>query len=298
MENENMNKANFMLPGFYEHYKLYSKILKLVKDHPEYMRENADIYCLYGNIPFCTWDGGRIFPEYQSATIEEMQEIQHTYNDIFNVKIRFVFTNCLLTQEDCYDTYNNIVLSVFNNSKNEIVVNSPILEEYIRTNYPNYTLISSTTKCITNLNDVKTEINKEQYKLICLDYNLNHNTKLLNGLSEQEKEKVELLINPICGPGCPHRKEHYRLNSLFSLSYGKKYKLRGCAIEEGIFFPSDWPTVIQPEELYTTYISNDFKYFKLEGRTLSDLDNLLTFSKYLIKPEYQFHFISKISNLN
>ena len=73
---------------------------------------------------------------------------------------------------------------MFNNPKNEIVVNSPILEEYIRTNYPNYTLISSTTKCITNLNDVKTEINKEQYKLICLDYNLNHNTKLLNDLSQ------------------------------------------------------------------------------------------------------------------
>lgn len=290
------SNANFMLPGFYEHYDLYVIILHIIKDHPEFLHEKSNIYCLYGNIPFCTWDGGRIFNSYQSATMEQMQHIQNVYNDIFNIKIRFVFTNGLLTEEDCYDRYNNIALSIFHSDKNEIVVNSPVLENYIIKNYPKYNLISSTTKCITNIEEVKQELNKEQYKLICLDYNLNHNQKLLDNLTEQEKEKVELLVNPICGPGCPHRKEHYRLNSLFSLTYGKKYNLRNCTIEEGIFYPVNWPTVIQPEELYTSYVNKGFKYFKLEGRTLSDLDNLLTFTKYLIKPEYQYHFISLASN--
>ena len=41
-----------------------------------------------------------------------------------------------------------------------------------------------------------------------------------------EKQKTEFLVNPICMPGCPQRKEHYRLNSLFSLTYGQRYSMK------------------------------------------------------------------------
>lgn len=295
-----MNKAHFMLPGFCEHYKLYTIILDVIKKNPEFLRENADIYCIYGNIPFCTWDGGRIFPQYPTGyTVEQMQEMCHIYNDIFNIKVRFVFTNGLITEKDCYDRYNNLVLNIFNNGKNEIVVNSPVLEKYISENYPNYTLISSTTKCITNNEQVKEEINKSQYKFVCLDYNLNHNEKLFQSLTPEEKSKVELLINPICGPGCQQRKEHYRLNSLFSLNYGKPYSLRDCSIPngKGAFYPKNWLTIVEPDELYSTYLSNDFHNFKLEGRTFPSINVLLLFAKYLIKPEFQFHFISVVNSL-
>jgi hypothetical protein len=49
-----------------------------------------------------------------------MQEMCHTYNDIFNIKVRFVFTNGLIAEQDCYDRYNNLVLNIFNNGKNAL----------------------------------------------------------------------------------------------------------------------------------------------------------------------------------
>ena len=286
--------AYFMLPGFYEHLDIYKLILEKIKQKKYYLKENREIYCLYGNIPFCTWDGGRVFYSYQPASYEEMEFIKYLFNEVFQIKLRFVFTNNLIKEEDCYDRYNNTVLQIFDNGMNEIVINSPILEKYIRTFYPNYKIISSTTKCLDK-ESTKEELNNENYHLICLDYNLNHNMELLNNLSPEEKNKVEFLVNPVCGPGCSNRKEHYRLNSLYSLTYGKEYKLKNCIIKEGIFYPEPWPTRIYPNEI-ENYVNNDFHYFKLEGRTMSHLTILMIFAQYLIKDEYQFTFISEIYN--
>ena len=66
--------------------------------------------------------------------------------------------------------------------------------------------------------------------MVCLDYNLNHNKKLLN-FSLEEKEKTEFLCNAICPPACPYRKEHYKLNSFFSLTYGIPYNIQNCSIK-------------------------------------------------------------------
>jgi hypothetical protein len=53
-----------MLPGFCEHLQLYQNINKFLEKYPEAKRDEIEIYCYYGNIPFCTWDGGRIFTTY------------------------------------------------------------------------------------------------------------------------------------------------------------------------------------------------------------------------------------------
>jgi hypothetical protein len=45
--------------------------------------------------------------------------------------MRFVFTNSLITQEDCYDHFNNMVLEICHNEMNEVVISSPILCDYI-----------------------------------------------------------------------------------------------------------------------------------------------------------------------
>lgn len=289
------NKAYFMLPGFCEHYETYKVINQFLSIFPEAKRDNAEVYCYYGNIPFCTWDGGRIFQNYQPLTMEQMYEIKNFYNNNLNSKIRFVFTNNLLKENHCHERYNNICLEIFNDCKNEIVLNSSILENYIRTNYSNYSIISSTTKCLIKPELAKEELNQD-YKFVCLDYNLNHNWSFLDSLNPEEKEKTEFLINPICGPACPQRKEHYRLNSLFSLSYGKPYNLKSCEIKHNSFYPYDYKTIIQPDELYSTYLDKGFKYFKLEGRTFKSLEIIAFFAKYLIKPEYQYFFIIDVNN--
>lgn len=282
-----------MLPGFCEHYKLYQNLNNFLNKYPEAKRENIEIYCYYGNIPFCTWDGGRIFPTYFSLTAEEIQEVQQYYNNILNSKIRFVFTNNLITEKHLYERYNNISLKIFDNGKNEIVLNSDILEKYIKENYPNYKLIASTTKC-SNQENTKIDLNNKDYKFTCLDYNLNHNWKFLNKLTPEEKEKTEFLINPICGPGCPQRKEHYRLNSLFSLSYGSNYAMKHCEITNDsncALFNSAHITI---NEIIEKYVPAGFHYFKIEGRTWPSVEMAIVLTDYLIKPEYQSFFLRSI----
>ena len=115
-----------------------------------------------------------------------------------------------------------MVMKTVENEINEIVVNNLELENYIRKNYPKFSIISSTTKCLKDPNKSLDELKKD-YKYVCLDYNLNKNWEYLNTIPEELKNKTEFLVNAICPPNCPNRKEHYRLNGLSHLNFGKSY---------------------------------------------------------------------------
>lgn len=287
------NFIYFMLPGFCEHYNLYKRMNEFLNKHPEAKRDDIEIYCYYGNVPFCSWDGGRVFGTYHPLSIEEIKDVQNYYNNILNSKIRLVFTNNLLQEQHLYERYNNISLNVFDNNNNEIVLNSDILENYIKTYYPNYKLIASTTRC-SNQENSKKDLNNQNYIFTCLDYNLNHNWKFLNSLTPEEKEKTEFLVNPICGPGCPQRKEHYRLNSLFSLTYGQHYPMKSCEIFDGSGCAQFNSAHITIDEIINKYVPAGFHYFKLEGRTWPSNEMAITLSEYLIKPEYRSFFLHDV----
>lgn len=287
---------NFIIPGLYENYRINILFLHFFKQHPEYFLDNVNISAIYGNFPFCTWDGGRAYINNNAhATLEEIQTLQKIYNYDLNIPMRFIFTNKLLEEEDCYDHFNNLVLQRCNNGMNEIVVNSPILEKYLKENYPQYKLISSTTKCITNKDLLKEEISNSNYNQVCLDYNLNKDWKFLETLSQEEKNKSEFLVNAVCGPGCPHRSAHYTLNSEYSLNYGKHFNMRGCYITHNNLYPVHNSVVITPEEI-EKYHENGFSYFKLEGRSFPPIMHLNNLVKYMVKPEYQLFIIADLIN--
>lgn len=286
--------VNFIIPGLYEHYDLNFTLLKLMQNHPEFFRENVQISAVYGNFQMCIFDGGRIFSVYRQTTKEEIEKIVSTYNQDFNIPVRLVCTNTELTPDQYKNRFGNLILSLCENELNEIVVNQDGFASYIKENYPEYTFVSSTTKCLNTPNLLKQELKKEEYKMVCLDYNLNKNWKMLNSLNTEEKSKCEFLCNAICPPGCINRKEHYRLNSLFHLNYGKQYVMENCPIQNSTI---DAVTInacntITPEDIYEKYYPNGFNLFKLEGRTLSLLENAINYARYLGKPEHQWTIIN------
>lgn len=288
-------KIKFNLPGMYEHTKLNIYFLNLLKNHPNYFYDNVKINSVYGNFQFCIFDGGRIFNKYNHASMEKIEDLIDQYNYIYNTAIRLIFTNPVITKEYFNDRFSNIILKLCNNGKNEIVINNNELKKYIQDKYSNYTFISSTTKCLNNGELLKEELNNSDYSLVCLDYNLNHNKKLLESLNQEQKNKCEFLVNAICPAGCVFRKQHYDLNGYFSLTYGQPYTMPGCSIEENTLAPNlkTRANTITPEELYNYYYKKNFNNFKLEGRTLGFSENLCNFVKYLIKPEYTFFIINE-----
>lgn len=277
---------NFILPGFYEKFHINKKLIELYNKKSNFFIDNFNFGCFYGNFGFNIWSGGRIFNDYQTASKEYLNEIKNFYNNN-NIPIRLTLTNTMIQEEHLYDSYCNFIVSTLQNGQNEIVTSSPLLEEYLKHNYPDYSYCSSTTKCITNIDTLKQELNKDYYQ-VCLDYNLNHNFSFLDQLIDEEKFKCEFLCNAICPPGCPFRKEHYRLNSLFSLNGGKLYTIN-CQIKGNTLCQEviNYNNNISPQEIQNTYIPKGFSHFKLEGRTLSDPEIVLNLVRYCIKPEYQ-----------
>ena len=283
----------FLLPGFYEHFSLFKEIIAKKEQEPHLFYPNVEIGACYGNFQICAWDGGRTFHTFRQASKENVEEIFNYYKSK-QIPLRLIFTNPEIREQDLDNQFCNLVATICEDENNEIVVNSPILEQYLRSNYPKYKFISSTTKCLTNLNDSAEELNKD-YFMVCLDYNLNHNKKFLETIPNENKDKVEFLVNAICPAGCPNRKEHYRLNGLFYLNHGKNYNI-SCGISEGTldFDSSKKRNNLTPNEIYETYVPMGFSNFKLEGRSLSDLEVLLNIAKYMIQPQYQLQFIYDI----
>lgn len=287
---------NFILPNMYEKYQLNLKILELINKHPEYFYENTNIYAVYGNFQFCIWDGGRVFFQMKQASKEHIEYVLDRYQQ-YKIKTRFVFTNTMLQPEHYHNRFCNMILETAENYDIELVVNDDNLRKYIIEKYPKYTqFISSTTKCITNFEQIKKELENPNYNMVCFDYNLNKNKKIFN-LPSELVQKSEILCNAICAPGCPYRKEHYRLNSIYNLNYGKPYTMQGCKIEKNTLHPEtcNYSNNLSPEEILTIYEPAGFQYYKLEGRTLSEIENICNYVKYMVKPEYQFYVIEYLT---
>lgn len=100
-----------------------------------------------------------------------------------------------------------MVMNLANNGLNEVIVMSPILEDYIRKNYPKYKLTSSTCKRITDPDTLCNEIDKD-YHIVVVDYDFNNKFDILEKIPN--KEKCEILVNACCEPECQRRSAHYR----------------------------------------------------------------------------------------
>lgn len=277
----------YALPGMYEHADFYFRLLDLKRNRPDYFFENVDIEIVYGNPQFCIWDGGRIFSSYRQTTREEISDIINIYNNEFNIPIRYVFTNCCLEEKHYYNRFGNLLMELGSFGPNEVVLADDNFLHYLKENYPTYKFVSSTTKCLIKPEDVKAEYEKEDYKLLCLDYNLNRNFNFLEKLTPEEKEKTEFLVNAICAPACPNRKHHYYKNSQSHLEFGRTYHMDYCSITNGTFGGDTQKHHLTYTDLQQTYEPLGFSHFKIEGRTWHDLDLALACCNYLIKPEYR-----------
>lgn len=274
---------NFYLPNFFGEnpLKLNWLFIKLIEDHPEYFYDNIKISALYGNFPGVIWNGGRFIGG--EVYLSEIKNTIQVFNSI-DMPLRFTFTNSLIEEKHLDDIYSNIITTYAHNGKNEILVNSQILEKYLRKNYPNFKYLSSTTKCLLNENDIINE--SEKYYLTVLDYRHNHNIELLKKLNP---EKIEILINPYCGTSCPHRLQHYKDTSYDQLNNNLQMREYNKCCYHNNFLEAlkQSEGLIKVEELYGFYSNLGYKHFKIEGRFNSIIDVLESYIYYLVKPEYK-----------
>ncbi|MCR5179159.1 MAG: hypothetical protein K6C95_09295 [Lachnospiraceae bacterium] len=274
------------MPGFFVHFYLFQVLLHLMKEYPDRFMEGHTIGSVYGTFPGAIWNGGRAV--FGIAYRENMKKILKTYAD-FGVPVRFTWTNPLIEEKHLTDTYCNMIMELADNGRNQVLVNSPALEAYIREKYPRFALISSTTKRITDLAGLKAELDKG-YFMVVLDYDKNHDEEMLAAL-EPEADRVEILVDEICFPRCPRRTAHYRDEGLKQITYdrGGAYPCPnrlGSTIKPSFAECMKRPAFVSKEEL-PSYIDRGFVNFKLVGRGLPRevvQDSILY---YLVKDEHR-----------
>lgn len=284
----------FHIPDFINHCKLNLLLLAIMQQHPEYFRDGVKIASVFGAFPPSLWNGGR-----NTVGVVD-DEIIKNVTKAFNsrgIPLRFTFTNPLIEEKHLGDPFCNKVMRMCENGLNEVIVLSPILEEYIRKNYPGYKITSSTCKEIRNADELAAELEKD-YHYVVLDYNWNNNFEFLETLPH--KEKCELLINACCVPNCPRRGEHYRSIGETQIKYAEYMKtppmMRKPTHFEDFKCPSmlrhiyqitDLPTHISPDAIVEKYVPMGFSQFKIEGRTVPDIALAENYMYYMVKPEYR-----------
>ena len=285
---ENKKEIYWHLPGLCSLRYLNIVWLGLMKQYPEKFREGYKIASVYGTFPGAIWNGGRSV--FGSISEGDVDKIIKAYN-ANGVPVRFTWTNSLLEEKHMENAFCNKIMEMANNGFNQVLVNRDCLEEHIRKNYPEYPIISSTTKRMTDLQGIKEELEKD-YHLVVLDYDLNHDEEVLKEL-EPYADKLEILVNEICYPHCPMRKMHYRDESRAQLQMDtlSRFNCPNKSTPRVFEESKKRPAFISNEEI-GSYIERGYVNFKIVGRGLPPQFVLDSYLYFLVKDEER-SFIEK-----
>ena len=289
-------EVKFHLPGLRRNYPLNVLFTGLLKGHPEFFREGVTIGSCFGEFPTSLWNGGRNSRGDQCGK-KYIDVVIKTLNG-WGIPVRFTYTNMLLEESDLQDPYCNYCLNAANNGMNGVILVSPLLEEYVRKNYPKMKITSSTCKQIQGVDGVNAELQKG-YDMVVLDYNMNNHFDELEKISD--KGRCEILINAACVPDCPRRGAHYRhisanqKNIVKNMSLPREQQLPlkewdckyACGAHQNVHTIREYSTYVSPEDIWEKYVPMGFQNFKIEGRTDDLFVVLEAYCHYMIKPEYQ-----------
>ena len=285
-------KVKFHLPGLRYNFPLNMALVNMIKKEPDFFRPGVEIASFFGEFPTSLWNGGRI-SIWDQCDAGFIQNVVKTINAA-GIPIRYTYTNPLLDHDDLEDEYCNFCMKVADNGMNEVLVVSPVLEEYIREKYPGFKINSSTCKEIRDVDAVNAELEKD-YQLVVLDYNFNNQFDLLEKINK--KEKCEILVNAICMPNCPRRGEHYRHMAEMERIALENRKLPPdrqvpiepwqceCLFKNTFYDAMKYPTYVSPDDIWEKYVPMGYVNFKLEGRNTNIFGLIDQYVHYLMKPE-------------
>ena len=217
----------------------------------------------------------------------------------YGISARLTFSNSQLCEEHLSDRKCNELCALFAENtepENGVIVHSELLLQYLKSHYPELYPVSSTTKVLTDLEALKKEVDRDDFRYVVPDFRLNKAYEKLNMLTEPQKEKVEFLCNECCYFGCKDRKECYEAVSRRNLGEEPDFSCTSPGAEEGYRFSKAMknPGFISVEDIQKIYLPMGFSNYKIEGRGLGSALVLEFLLYYMTKPEYQLQVREEI----
>jgi len=286
--------AFYHLPGLFEFYELYRVFLPLFRQHREYFYDWCEIGSIYGASGDCLWGGGRV--GYGDCAPRDVLRLTREYG----VSARLTFSNSLLREEHLSDRKCNELCRLFAEAggpANGVIVHSDLLLHYLEKRYPGLYFVSSTTKVLTEFQQLRQELEREEFRYVVSDFRLNRAFDRLEALPAPLKDKVEFLCNECCWFGCKDRKACYETVSRKSLGEdGPEHRCAAPDAEGGYRFSKAMtnPGFIGVGDISNVYLPMGFSHFKIEGRSLGSALILEFLLYYLTKPEYQLRVREEI----
>ena len=286
--------AFYHLPGLCEFYELYRVFLPLFRQHREYFYDWCEIGSIYGAPGDCLWGGGRV--GYGDCAPRDVLRLTREYG----VSARLTFSNSLLREEHLSDRKCNELCRLFAETggpANGVIVHSDLLLHYLEKRYPGLYFVSSTTKVLTEFQQLRQELEREEFRYVVSDFRLNRAFDRLEALLAPLKDKVEFLCNECCWFGCKDRKACYETVSRKSLGEdGSEHRCAAPDAEGGYRFSKAMtnPGFISVSDIPNVYLPMGFSHFKIEGRSLGSALILEFLLYYLTKPEYQLRVREEI----
>lgn len=291
-----MGIKKFSLAGWYERSEYIYDFLRYYYDNSGFFFPDRtidslyDYYC-YNNVPLL-WSGGRV-PNVIIDPSVTMSVILDRISEFPDIKLRHVFTNCLLDDPSLINDYRcNQFVKRYIRPQDEIIVNHPKLIEHLKLNYPNISLIYSTTIGLTDIDEVN---RLSENNLVVLNYMKNNNQEYLDQLTH--KNNVEFLCGEACVDNCPYKQIHYTDISRAILEGQLDYTalINRC-------YMVDNPSHIHGQNSLTYSLSRKyglsnkridelsdqgFENFKISGRSYSVPEWIEIIIYYLALPEYK-----------
>ena len=279
--------AYYHLPGLFEFYEFYRVFLPLFREHREYFYNWCEIGSIYGAPADCLWGGGRA--GFGDGNPQDVLALMKEYG----ISARLTFSNSLLKEEHLTDKKCNALCALFAHDsavKNGVIVYVDLLVDYLRRNYPDLYLVSSTTKVLKDFIQLHEEVIRDEFQFVVPDFRLNKAFDKLDTLSAGQKDKIEFLCNECCYFGCKDRKECYETVSRRNLGEDcSDFHCNAPDSEGGYQFSKAMKNqgFIGIQDIQKRYLPMGFSNFKIEGRSLGSALILEFLLYYMTKPEYQ-----------
>lgn len=285
---------NLNVPDFDLGFPIYRMLHELRSAHPEIVYDDTHLAAIFGCFGNAIWNGGGIILG-TCATRRDVRACIDFYNNEMHVPLRFTFTNPLIGERQCWDSYCNMIAEEGHNGKNEILTASPILEEYLRKNYPHYKFCHSiiATKDEPFTSDPK-------YDLVVMQRKMNNNWEYLETIPMEQRGKIEFLCCDPCPDDCPRIYSHYRDFARGQLEFDPESPNMSCSMQNlkgdfGYEYMTHLKTFISRDMIVKNYIPRGFNQFKLSGRT--NVNAIITdLLDYYIKPEYNRDMMGYLYN--